>query len=303
MNRRVENDRMRSALDPLSGGYAALLEERRGRRFHGLRGGLLGLSALAILGGLIFAHAQLSPSPIWTVRAIEVTGNRSLGRDALLKRLGLRPGLPLWAVSSRAATLLARSTPRLESVRISWRWPRDLVVSVRERESVVRVLTDPPCELAADGVVLESEDALDPADLPLLTGSFSVVRPGQKLDLPASGWDELLAIGQKAPGLWKDVSEIHYAGGRDFQLILRQGRRVILWEAGVNQELKPRLPSILAELNDGRINDAVIDLRFRDQVVVRLPEGALGDSAAAPSRTDGPNTSGPKSRANGRRAA
>ncbi len=259
-----------------------LLDRRARRRFHGLRCTACFVLVVAALAAGLYVHGRLSRRPLWTIRSVEVEGNRSVSTAELLDLLRLRPGAPLWRISSRTAERLAREMPRLEAVTLSWRPPRDLRVTVRERESVVRVLTDPPCELAGDGVLLEPAEALDPADLPLLTGSFPAgQRPGKKLAIPAPGWEEILAMREEAPEFWKVISEIHYAGGRDFQIVLREGRKVVLWEAGVNRELKARIPAILAELRQGKLDDAVLDLRFRDQVVVRLPEGALADSSGS----------------------
>ena len=155
---------------------------------------------------------------------------------------------PWWRVSPGAAAPAAREEPRLAEVTVSWRWPRDLVVRVRERESFLRVWGDPPLEVARDGVLLETREDLDPADLPLLTGALPPgLAPRRRLDLADAGdaWKEFLSLSEDEPEFWRDVSEIHYDGGRDFQVFLRQGRRVILWEAGINGDLKKTIPAIL----------------------------------------------------------
>jgi cell division septal protein FtsQ len=250
----------------------------------GRTGALILLLLLPLLGGLVYAHARLSAQPLWSVRAIEVSGNRSISTSELLDRLHLHPGLSWWKVRPGWAGPLLAETPRVESLRLCWRCPRDLAVKVRERESVLRVLSQPPVELAADGVVLNPEPALDAADLPLLTGVLpGSLTAGRKLEFPAVGphWREILELSEKAPQLWKSISEIHYVGGGDFQVVLREGRRIILWQPGLNQDLKEQIPEILAQLGREHVEDAVLDLRFRDQLVVRRPESALADTAVA----------------------
>ncbi len=256
-------------------------------------GGILLLAALVAAGvaGLVL-HARLTDYPVWTVRHVQVEGNRSLGMVELLRRLHLEPGTPWWRLSPAAPARLRAEEPRLAEVTVSWRWPRDLLVRVRERESFLRVWGDPPLELARDGILLETREDLDPADLPLLTGALPpVLAPHQRLDLAEAGeaWKEFLALAEDSPGFWREVSEIRYDGGRDFQVFLRRGRRVILWEAGINGDLKKTLPEILTDLERHGQEDAVLDLRFRDQVVLHLPAAAVADSAAAPASSSGQN--------------
>lgn len=137
---------------------------------------------------------------------------------------------------------------------------------------MLRVLGEIPLELAADGVLLEPEERIDPVDLPILTGALPAgLRSGRRLELtPAGpGWCELLEAGRAMPSLWKRISQMHYVGGRSFQLFLREGRQVILWEAGFNCDAKSSIPAVLADLSRQGIDEAVLDLRFRDQIVVR----------------------------------
>jgi cell division septal protein FtsQ len=276
-----------------------VLEHRAMRRRKSLRG-LVGLASFfLLLAALVFLHARLSARPLWTVSTIEVEGNRSISTSDLLARLGLQPGTPWWRVTRRAAGRLLASSPRIERLALDWRWPRDLHITVRERESVLRLLSPARLELAADGILMEPCEALDPIDLPLLTGSVPAsAAPGRKCELPEAGasWRELLAIGREDPELWKEISEIHYLGNQDFQIFLRNGHKVIFWSAGLNHDMKKQIPTILAELRQNQVQDAVLDLRFRDQAVVRLPAAPDSCGPAKPGAVPPPaaRTSNPK---------
>jgi cell division septal protein FtsQ len=263
----------------------------RPRRRRGAGGVILLAALLAAAAGGLLLHARLTGCPLWAVRRVDVEGNRSLGMVELLRRLHVGPGAPWWRVSPAALRRLRAEEPRLAQVTVSWRWPRDLVVRVTERESFLRVWGDPPLEVARDGVILETREDLDPADLPLLTGVLPPdLAPGHRLEFANAGdaWKEFLVLADEEPGFWRDVSEIRYDGGRDFQVFLRRGRRVILWEAGTNGDLKRTIPKLLAELGRRGQEDAVLDLRFHDQVVLRLPAAAVEDSAVAkPASTRG----------------
>jgi len=263
------------------------LSEMRSSRDRGPRAGSIALwvGILGLIGAGLFLHGRLARCPLWTVRSVEVEGNRSLATGDLLDQLRLHPGMPWWRFTLRPAHRLLAREPRIAQLSVHWRWPRDLVVRVRERESFLRVLADPPLEVATDGMLIETREELDPADLPLLTGALPPgLAPCHTLELAEAGaaWREFVQIAQTTPELWKNVSQIQYSGGRDFQLFLRGGRRVILWETGINTALKSSLPEILADLEKRGEEDVVVDLRFRDQVVLRLPGGAAEDSASAP---------------------
>jgi cell division protein FtsQ len=267
---------------------SAFLPRRRRRGFGGMF--LLGALIAAAVGGLVL-HARLTGCPLWAVRRVEVEGNRSLGTVELLRRLGLGPGTSWWRVSPGALRRLRAEEPRLAEITVSWRWPRDVMVRVRERESFLRIWGDPSLEVARDGVLLETREDLDPADLPLLTGALPLsLAPRRHLDFvdARDAWKEFLSLAEDEPGLWREISEIQYDGGRDFQLFLRQGHRVILWEAGVNGDLKKTIPAILTDLERLGQEDAVLDLRFHDQVVLHLPAAALADSAPAPASAGPP---------------
>jgi cell division septal protein FtsQ len=267
-------------------------EHRAQRRRRSLRGMVTFACFLLLLGGAAFFHAQTSARPLWTVATVEVEGNRSIPTADLLARLRLAPGTPWWRVTRKASERLLASTPRIQKLGLDWRWPRDLHITVRERESVLRLLSPARLELAGDGVLMEPCEALDPVDLPLLTGDLpATLAAGRRCDLPAAGpsWKELLSLGRENPELWKEISEIHYLGNQDFQIFLRNGHKVIFWSAGMNHDMKNQIPTILAELRQNQVQDAVLDLRFRDQAVVRLPaaveaerEGAAKQPEPAP---------------------
>ena len=253
-------------------------------RKRGSSGGAFALLAvMVLLVGGFYAHARLSRSPLWVVRGITVMGNRSLGTAEVLDRLGISPGTPWWKVRTQAVAKFRAHEPRLAELSLSFSWPRDLIVRVRERESFLRVMGEPPMTLATDGVLLAADEEIDPADLPLVSGLGGGLVPGQRLQLAAADgvWEEFHRLSVDCPEIWKSVSEIHHAGGRDFRVFLRDGRKVLLWECGVNPRLKAAIPEILSDLSRHGQDDVVVDLRFRDQVVLRLPEGALIDSTDA----------------------
>jgi len=264
---------------PFGRGNAPLRPVRRGGP-----GGLILLPVLlALLVGAVWLHTRLTGSPLWTVHAVSVEGNRSIATAELLDRLRFAPGVPWWRIAPGAAADLEKSEPRLASVSIRWQWPRGLAVRVREREGFLHVLSDPPLTVATDGMVLATEPDIDPVDLPLLTGACAMAAtPNRPLAAGGTekGWEEFLRLARESPELWRDVSEVHHLGGRDFRLYLRSGRQVILWETGVNDKLKQALPQVLSDLARQGQDDVVIDLRFKDQVVLRLPEGAREDSSA-----------------------
>ena len=256
--------------------------QRRSRRFH-----LVPWSVLLLAAAGIVAHARYSARPIWSVETVTVEGNRSIQTGDLLELLGLRPGLPWWQLDRPDEDRLRRSCPRLGEVGYAWQWPRGLHVRVRERESVVRTVGPSPMEIAADGIVLDPREWVDPADLPILTGAVpSGLVPGDRcvLGQPDAEWSEILQLAVTEPETWRLISEIHYVSGSEFHLCLRRGHRVVLWETGIHRDPGARLGRVLEDLDRQGLADAVVDLRFRDQVVVRPPLDMQADSLGASGR-------------------
>lgn len=279
--------------DPL-----AAYRQRPRRRRSGpvwLAAGLL----LAVGAGVYLSQTQAWFRSLVSVRSVVIEGNRAVPTDRILEALRVGVGTPWWDVPfGRQSTLLA-SEPRVHEATLQYRWPHQLEVRVEERVGLLRILSasgGPPLEVSADGVVLDA--SADPRDLPWLTGAFPEGAPvGQSLAQASDGrWlEQLDRVRRERPTLFESFSEVHAVPGRGFEIYLRDGMRVLAWDPRQNAALWAEVPRILKELDRLHIDDAVLNLRFRDQVVVTpapdqvpkmesLPEADAEEAASVPRR-------------------
>ena len=242
---------------------------------------ILGLIGVGVLAGLAVWHGRSADVPLWSVAEVEVEGNRSLSEAQVRGAVGVEAGMAWWSLRPRLDRL-PELEPRVRDVSLGYAFPRGLRIRVAEREAVLLVASDSMLVLSGDGMLLRPDPALDPTDLPCLTGASSgsggdahPLRPGRRLEFrEPDGWlAQLLEVRDDLPELWRSLSQIDVQGQRELRLFFREGRRILLWDPKLNAHLWPQIPRILTGLAAHDLaDDAVLDMRFRDRVVVRYPE-------------------------------
>jgi len=254
---------------------------RRRRRARGkvLLGCALLLGAAAYFGG-----GQLLDEAL-RIRSIEVTmnGPGALSEEEVRDLLGVVPGASLHCVSIERLRGRLLALPRVADVHIAYVWFQRLTVAVDERAAVAMVcLTDGGrFEVASDGFVLEPLGP-EAADLPVLTWEADGLEPGASLAagrrIDLHGAPDLLPLLRKIqsgqPSLWSGISEAHLLADGTYELYWIDCPTVV-WGRGPLSDARLRAWStIMTDLRERGENDAVVDLRFREQIVVRLPEEA-----------------------------
>ena len=218
--------------------------------------------------GLSFAAISLLTSPIWgaavlrsmdffRVRRVEVEGSRYASPAEIVSRMKVDTTASLWDdVSPLEARV--REHPQVRDVRIRRRLPGTLVVRVTE---------DPPIALVntAKGMVVTNA-----------TGESLPVDPTRTdVDLPVlASRDTLLLrllgeVRARIPALFARVSEARRGSRGEVILVLPDYRIIALADVTAT-----RLSDVLPVENDlarRALKVVELDLRFRDQVVARLP--------------------------------
>jgi hypothetical protein len=159
---------------------------------------------------------------------------------------------------------------------------------------VLRVVGEDLLVAAPDGVLLRSDPVLDPADLPCVSGRLGQLVPGEVLEVPgAEGWwKQLMYVCAAMPELWGSISQVDCMDPRAIMVYLRDGRHVVLWDPHRNDHLWDQVPLVLRQLRAGGLaGDAVLDMRFRDRIVVRVPEELL-EPEEEPERNTAPPAMG-----------
>jgi hypothetical protein len=162
--------------------------------------------------------------------------------------------------------------PRVHSASLRRVGLRSVEIRVEERVPALAVEHGEPWELDANGVLLEPLQAGVVADVPMLAGpDFSDFGPGsqiQTLEVQRGlAWTAILS--DNALRLIGQVSEVDVSDSRLTRLVLLNGVRVIapVWPNGARQ--LSGLRATLADLAAKGLTPREVDVRFKDQIVVR----------------------------------
>ena len=229
--------------------------------------------ALAVaLGGML----SRIPEALVEVEAFKVTevrlrGARFLEHEDVVESLDLSSGASVWDDTKLLEARL-QEHPLVESVKIHRRFPDALLVQVVEKEPVA-LYPSPTLEpVDESGQILPIDPALHKLDLPIMTsagegGPGSLTPAGRRL---VAG--EISRLAQGDPEFHSRTS--------DFALYPRGDMRVRILDSPVTIQFRPGLSSgrIQAGLRvlrnaQGRFEEGEVvelDLRFEDQIVVRL---------------------------------
>jgi hypothetical protein len=145
-------------------------------------------------------------------------------------------------------------------------------IHVEERVPALAVEHGEPWEIDAEGVLLEPLQAGVVADVPILAGpDFSAYRPGSQVQTAevrrGLAWTTILS--DNALRLSGQVSEVDVSDSRLTRLVLLNGVRVLApaWPNGARQ--LSGLRATLADLAAKGMTPREVDVRFKDQIVVR----------------------------------
>lgn len=234
---------------------AAATRLRRWVRWSAVAVGAVGLMLTPWWGPRLLSYAAY-----FHVQTIDVRGVRYAEPEELIAALKIDSSTSVWA-SRRDLVQRVRAHPLVEGAEIERRLPNTLVVYVRERL---------PVALAADA------DTLTPVDV---SGRVLPVNPALSLvDVPvlltAAARDTAIlrvldGVRTTLPQLWDRLSAVSYDSTSGLQLHLQA--LVIRTRADVTVARLADIFPVEADLAQRRKTAAVIDLRFRDQVLVTLP--------------------------------
>lgn len=222
--------------------------------------------SVAAAGGVLLALVPwwgprlLSYSAYFHVQTIDVRGVRYAEPAELIAALGIDSSTSVWT-SQRDLLQRVRSHPLVLDAAIERRLPNTLVVVVRERLPVALATdADTLAPVDVSGRVLPVNPAVSLVDVPvLLTPAARDTGILRVLD----------GVRTTLPQLWDRLSAVSYDSIDGLRLHLPE--LVIRTRADVTVARLADIFPVEADLAQRRKTAAVIDLRFRDQVLVTLP--------------------------------
>ena len=229
------------------------------RRSTRWRRALAVVVVLALLASPVWAPHVLRRLSFFRVRRVEILGTRYTSPTELLDRLKVDTMRSVWDPLDPLAARV-RTHAQVESVTVRRRLPGTLVVQVKERHPVALV-NGPGGLRAVDerGRRLPLDPSRTPVDAPVVTAA-----PRDTMVYHLLG-----AMQRDAPALYARLSSIRAAGTDEIvlqiaDLSVRAMTNVTLARLG---DIEP----VQRDLMRRQLRAAEIDLRYRDQVIARLP--------------------------------
>ena len=218
---------------------------------------ILGVAALA-LSAPWWSPRALRKLSFFRIRNVEIVGAQYLTPPEILTRLNVDTLDSVWDDPRPMESRVGRH-PQVDSVEITRRMPGTLVVRIVERLPVALVPTAAGLR-AVDvrGLSLPIDPTRVNVDLPIVPGR----------DVPMLGL--LYNVRVREPGLFERISEVRRNGPRELVLRFTDGITV----RATGDLTATRLADIKLVEQDlvrRQIAAAELDLRYRDQVIARLP--------------------------------
>ena len=220
---------------------------------------LAAVVVLALLSSPAWGPHVLGRLSFFRVRRVEILGTRYTSPTELLDRLRVDTTRSVWAPLEPLAARV-RTHTQIESVTVTRRLPGTLIVRVKERHPVA--LVNAPGGLRAvdeRGRRLPLDPSRTPVDAPVVTAA-----PRDTMVYHLLG-----TMQREAPALYARLSSIRAAGTDEIvlqiaDLTVRAMTNVTLARLG---DIEP----VQRDLMRRQLRAAEIDLRYRDQVIARLP--------------------------------
>ena len=220
---------------------------------------LVGIVVLLVVASPLWGPPTLRRLAFFRVRKVEILGARFTPPGELLDRLKVDTTHSVWDPIAPLEARL-RSHPSIERVSITRRLPGTLVVRVSERRPVA-LLNGPGGLRAVDerGTRLPLDPARTPIDAPILTAA-----PRDTMVYHLLG-----TMQREAPALYAKLSSIHVAGADE--IVLQIADLPVRAMTSVTLARLGDIDPVERDLARRQLRPAEIDLRYRDQVIARLP--------------------------------
>lgn len=228
----------------------------RSRRW---RWALLAVSILVLATSPLWGPRALRHLAFFRVRRVEILGTRYTSPTELLERLRVDTTRSVWDPIAPLEARI-RSHAQIESVTVTRKLPGTLVVEVKERHPVALV-NGPGGLRAVDerGRRLPLDPSRTPIDAPIVTAA----------PRDTTVYHLLGEMQRDAPTLYARLSSIR-ASGTD-ELVLQFSDMPVRAMTNVTLARLGDIVPVERDLLRRELRASEIDLRYRDQVIARLP--------------------------------
>lgn len=235
-------------------------------------------SVVALAGALGYTLARAQRwaeiSDRFAVSRVEVKGNELMTAEEVVALSGVTPGESVLAIDIEEVEAALARSPRIASARAYGLLPDRVLIRVEETRPFAFLSTrDGLVELAGDGSVLPPVARTPAMDLPVITGiDYDAGVENASTDARVAGALEfLLDAREVSAGLLDEISEVRIAP--ELGLVtytVADGAEIRLGFGALDTNGLRRLWAVLQDLRARGARAETIDMRFADQVIVKL---------------------------------
>ena len=231
-------------------------------------------AALAVVAGITLGGGFILRSPRFAVASVEVSGLRRLTLGEIAAAAAIPRGVNLFRLDPRESVARLESLPLVRRAELIRSLPNRVTVVVEERRPFALVNAGGLHWIDEEGVDLGPESRAVSLGAPVLSGlgpgDLGTGRQRGASGRTALGVSLLRLLFRAPNGLLGQISEVDMSRAEGPVLYTVNGIEVRLgsddWPARLG-----RLQGVLAQLGASGDPVASIDLRFRDQVVLKSP--------------------------------
>jgi len=232
---------------------------------------LAAVVVLALSGAAALGVRWLLSSPRFAVTEVEVRGASRLGAPEIIAASGIRRGANLWQLDTAAAVAGVEGLDAVRRAEVIRAFPNRVTVVVEERRPFTLVHAGRLHWIDENGVTIAREANAVAPSLPVISGlspeeiASASRAPSERLLTGVQLIRTLLRAGSPLVG---QISEVDVSRSDGPVLYTVDGVEVRLgseeWDSRI-----PRLAGVLAQVASSGQPVSTIDLRFRDQIVLK----------------------------------
>ncbi len=252
--------------------------DRRRRRRRALRrirriGTWLGVGVLlaALSGPVATVAASMLKTSRFAIERVEVAGQSRLSADEVVKASGLARGQSLWTLDARRAVAGVEALPLVRRAEVVRAFPNRVTLFVEERQPFTLVNAGILYWVDEQGMLLGPETRAVSVDAPVISGvaAAEVAAAGRMpSERVATGVALLRTLMRAQSSLLGEISEVDVSRPEGPVLFMLDGVEVRIGSEDWDGRLG-RLSGVIAQLRASGQTVTSIDLRFRDQVVLK----------------------------------
>jgi cell division protein FtsQ len=206
-----------------------------------------------------------------TIEKIRIEGNNLASNESITLSSGLKIGSSFYEYDLKEVENKVCKNPYVKSAIVNRNLPSEMVIQIREREPIAEIITDKVYYMDSDKKAFTYNFNKEVLDLPIISGiTFDAATHGLSEDKRIDSVVFLLKIlKSKFENVYNLISEIELKPGGNIVFYTLNNCVPILFGEGESEEKISNFSAFVNSYLDDIKKVESIDLRYRDQVIVR----------------------------------